>query len=71
MGTSCNHIDHVQTQIYYAIFVAVIAVVLGYLPAGFGVPWYICIPIGVVAMYVGLKILGEKVDFDEVEETAS
>jgi len=71
MGTSCNHIDHVQTQIYYAIFVAVIAIVLGYLPAGFGVPWYICIPIGVVAMYVGLKILGEKVDFDEVEETAS
>jgi len=71
MGTSCNHIDHVQTQIYYAIFVAVVAVFLGYIPAGLGVPWYICIPIGVVVMFVGLRILGEKVDFDEVEEASS
>ena len=71
MGTSCNHIDHVRTQIYYAIFVAVIAIVLGYIPAGFGVPWYICIPIGVVAMFIGLRVIGEKVDFDEVEETSS
>ena len=71
MGTSCNHIDHVQTQIYYAIFVALVAIFLGYLPAGLGVPWYICIPIGVVVMFVGLRILGEKVDFDEVEEASS
>ncbi|WP_295603641.1 Na+/H+ antiporter NhaC family protein [uncultured Methanobrevibacter sp.] len=71
MGTSCNHIDHVQTQIYYAIFVAVVAVFLGYIPAGLGVPWYICIPLGVVVMFVGLRILGEKVDFDEVEEVSS
>ena len=67
MGTSCNHIDHVQTQIYYAIFVACIAIFIGYIPAGFGVPWYVSIPIGIVVMFIGLRILGEKVDFDEVE----
>lgn len=72
MGTSCNHIDHVQTQIYYAVFVAAIAIIFGYIPAGFGIPWYILIPIGIVVMFVGLRIIGEKVDFDEVEEdTAS
>ena len=71
MGTSCNHIDHVQTQIYYAIFVAIVAVVFGYIPAGMGVPWYICIPIGIVVMFIGLRVLGEKVDFDEVEEESS
>ncbi|WP_458402611.1 Na+/H+ antiporter NhaC family protein [Methanobrevibacter sp.] len=72
MGTSCNHIDHVQTQIYYAIFVAAIAIIFGYIPAGFGIPWYVLIPIGIVVMFVGLRIIGEKVDFDEVEEdTAS
>ena len=71
MGTSCNHINHVQTQIYYAVFVAAVAIIFGYIPAGFGVPWYILIPVGIVVMFIGLKILGEKVDFEEVEEESS
>ena len=65
MGTSCNHIDHVGTQIYYSMFVAIIAIVFGYIPAGFGVQWYFCIPVAVVVMYVGLRLLGEKVEFEE------
>ena len=71
MGTSCNHIDHVTTQMYYAIFVACIAIFIGYIPAGLGVPWYVSLPIGIVAMFVGLKLLGEKVDFEEVDEVSS
>ena len=74
MGTSCDHIAHVRTQIYYAMFVAIIAIVFGYIPAGFGVQWYISIPIAIVVMYIGLRVLGEKVGFDEpaeeVEDTA-
>ncbi len=65
MGTSCNHIDHVSTQIYYAIFVAAIAIIFGYIPAGFGIQWYISIPVAIVVMYIGLRVLGEKVPFDE------
>jgi len=69
MGTGCNHIDHVQTQIYYALYVAIIAIVFGYIPAGFGVPWYISIPVAVVVMYIGLRLLGEKVEFEnEIKE---
>ena len=71
MGTSCNHIDHVQTQIYYAIFVACVAVFIGYIPAGLGVPWFISLVAGIVVMVIGLKVLGEKVDFDEVEDVSS
>ena len=71
MGTSCNHINHVQTQIYYAVFVAIISIFIGYIPAALGVPWFVCIPAGIVVMFVGLKILGEKVDFEEVDETTS
>lgn len=71
MGTSCNHIDHVQTQIYYAIFVACVAIFIGYIPAGLGVAWYITIPIGIVVLFVGLRLLGEKVDFEEVDEASS
>jgi len=65
MGTGCNHIDHVQTQIYYALYVAIISIVIGYIPAGFGIPWYICIPVAVVIMYLGLRLLGEKIPFEE------
>lgn len=71
MGTSCNHIDHVQTQIYYAIFVAIIAILFGYIPAGFGIGWYICIPVAIIVMYIGLKVIGEKVDFEEIEEESA
>lgn len=65
MGSSCNHISHVNTQIYYSIFVAVITIVFGYIPAGFGIPWYVSIPIATVVMFIGLRVLGEKVDFEE------
>ena len=71
MGTSCNHIDHVTTQMYYSIFVGIITIFIGYIPAGLGVPFYFSLPIGIVAMYVGLKLIGEKVDFEEVGETSS
>ncbi|WP_292887929.1 Na+/H+ antiporter NhaC family protein [Methanobrevibacter sp. UBA212] len=71
MGTSCNHIDHVTTQMYYSIFVGTITILVGYLPAGLGVPFYYSLPVGIVAMYVGLKLIGEKVDFEEVDEASS
>ncbi|ADC46257.1 transporter Na+/H+ antiporter family [Methanobrevibacter ruminantium M1] len=56
MGTSCDHIDHVRTQIYYAIFVASISIIFGYIPAGFGIPWYISIPVAIVVdVSLGLR----------------
>lgn len=70
MGSGCDHIAHVNTQIYYALFVAVIAVLFGYIPAGLGIPWYIDIPVAVVVMYVALRLIGEKVEFEAEEETA-
>jgi len=69
MGTGCNHIDHVNTQIYYALFVAIITIIIGYIPAGFGVPWFVSIIVGTIVMYIGLKLLGEKISFEEDEKT--
>ena len=71
MGTSCELINHVHTQLYYALFVAIIAIVVGYLPAGLGLSWYISIPIGIIVMFIGLRTIGEKIDFNEVEDTSS
>jgi Na+/H+ antiporter NhaC len=34
MGAACDHIEHVNTQIGYAVTVAAITLVFGYLPVG-------------------------------------
>jgi Na+/H+ antiporter NhaC len=40
LATGCDHVDHVKTQLPYALAVGGIAAVFGYLPVGFGVsPW--------------------------------
>lgn len=62
MGAGCNHIDHVRTQMVYALFVAVITVVFGYIPAGLGLPIYIVLPLALVAVFVGVQIFGKRVD---------
>ncbi|ASW42020.1 Na+/H+ antiporter NhaC family protein [Clostridium isatidis] len=62
MGAGCNHIDHVNTQIWYSLFVASITIVFGYIPAGFGLKWYIALPIAILAVYLGIQILGKKVE---------
>ena len=46
-GAQCNHINHVSTQLPYAITVALISFVT-YIIAGFVQTWYIVLPIGVV-----------------------
>ncbi|RFF28305.1 MULTISPECIES: Na+/H+ antiporter NhaC family protein [unclassified Wenzhouxiangella] len=61
MASQCDHIEHVRTQMPYAVFAGVIAIVLGTLPAGFGVPWWICLPIGALALIVGVRMMGREV----------
>ena len=39
MGAGCNHIAHVNTQMWYALFIAAITILFGYIPAGFGLQW--------------------------------
>ena len=46
-GAQCNHVDHVSTQLPYAITVAAISFVM-FIIAGFVKSAWICLPIGVV-----------------------
>ncbi len=61
-GADCNHINHVSTQLPYAITVAAISFVM-YILAGFIQNAWICLPIG-IALTVGtvfvLKLIDEK-----------
>ncbi len=55
-GAACNHLNHVSTQMPYAITVAVISFVM-YIIAGFVQNAWICLPIGVVLTIATLLVI--------------
>ena len=59
MAASCDHMDHISTQMYYAIFVGAVAVLFGYLPAAFGVPVYILLPLGLLVIFLVIRFYGK------------
>jgi Na+/H+ antiporter NhaC len=62
MASGCDHIDHVRTQLPYALFTGGVALLLGLLPIGLGLPWWLALPICIAAAVAGLFILGKKVE---------
>ena len=61
MASGSDHIDHVRTQLPYATAVGLIAIFLGYLPAGFNVPSVISLLFGAAAVFGVVFLLGKKV----------
>jgi Na+/H+ antiporter NhaC len=61
MASSCDHIDHVRTQLPYALVVAVIAMFVGEIPAAFGLSPWIAIAVGIGLLYGVLRIWGKPV----------
>lgn len=59
MASGCDHIDHVRTQLPYAMLVGLVAVVLGLLPVGLGVPWWVVLPLCAVVLLVVLRFFGK------------
>ena len=69
MASGCDHIAHVRTQLPYAGAVGVVALGLCTLPAGFGVPWWVVLPVGAAVLIGGLMLLGTPLDADRDEDT--
>lgn len=65
-ASGADHISHVRTQIPYAVTVALIAALFGFLPVGFGVPIWILLPLGAAASIAAVHFLGRRVE-DELE----
>lgn len=61
-GAGCDHIEHVRTQIWYAVFVGIVTVLFGYIPAGLGLSIFIVLPLSLVALFILTMIFGKKVD---------
>ncbi|SHI84108.1 transporter, NhaC family [Clostridium amylolyticum] len=62
MGAACDHLDHTKTQIYYALFVAAITIVFGYIPVGFGLSIKLVLPGAIVIMALLVFIVGKPVE---------
>jgi Na+/H+ antiporter NhaC len=62
LASSCNHINHVKTQMPYALTVAAISLIVGTLPAAFGIPFYITLPVSVVIIWIIVSFIGKKVE---------
>ena len=57
----CGLLEHVSTQLGYALWIAVIATVFGFLPVGFGVRLWIALPVALVVVCLLVFVGGRKV----------
>ncbi|MER0238784.1 Na+/H+ antiporter NhaC family protein [Fulvimarina sp. MAC8] len=71
VAAGSNHIDHVRTQIPYALTVGGIAILIGLIPTGFGIPWWITLPVGIAAAFVIVRFVGKVVVDGEKEREGS
>lgn len=63
LASSCPHIEHVRTQLPYALTTGAVAIFIGTLPASYGVPVWILFPVGIVGMYFIIHFFGKSSEF--------
>jgi len=61
MASRCNHVDHVRTQLPYAIVVALFCMLLGDIPTAFGLSPYISLVLIGIVLFLVLFTVGKKV----------
>ncbi len=61
MATGCDHIEHVHTQLPYALAVGATAILVGTLPAGFGIPWWISLIMGTVVLILVYRFVAKPI----------
>ncbi|PSQ65915.1 MAG: sodium:proton antiporter [Bacteroidetes bacterium QH_2_64_74] len=62
MASGCDHIEHVRTQLPYALTVGTVAILFGTLPAGFGMHWLIGLVVGAIVLGGLLWTIGTPVE---------
>jgi Na+/H+ antiporter NhaC len=60
-ASACDHVDHVRTQLPYALVVALVGMLLGDIGTAYGLPNWIALVGGAVALVVFLRFFGTRV----------
>ena len=61
LSAGCDHIEHVRTQLPYALLAGAAALGFGTLPISFGLPWWVGMVGAATVTILGLRVLGQKV----------
>jgi len=70
MASQCNHIEHVRTQMPYALVVGITAL-LGTLAAGFGLSWWIVLVTTTTLLWFGLNRFGQSSELSSFSDTST
>ncbi|MGI9202292.1 MAG: Na+/H+ antiporter NhaC family protein [Woeseiaceae bacterium] len=62
IASGCDHIEHVRTQMPYALMVGSVAIAIGTIPAGYGLSPWISILVGGALLFATLRYFGRKAD---------
>jgi len=62
MGAASDHLDHVNTQLPYAVVVGGLTILFGYIPVGLGLPIIITLPLSILAVGAVVYFVGQPVD---------
>ncbi|HPE86221.1 MAG: Na+/H+ antiporter NhaC family protein [Bacteroidales bacterium] len=60
LASSCNHIQHVRTQLPYALTVGGVSIVCGIIPASFGIPTGILFIFALIILFLIIELFGKK-----------
>lgn len=61
LASGCDHIEHVRTQMPYAIVVGVVSILVGSIPVAFGMSWWLGLLIGAAVLVAILRLFGKRV----------
>ena len=61
MASACDHIDHVRTQLPYAVVVAVVAMAVGDIPTAFGLSPWMSLVLGAALLWGILRVFGKPI----------
>ena len=59
LASGCDHIEHVRTQLPYAVTVGLMAILPGSIMTALGVPWWIGMTLGLVVLWLVLRFYGQ------------
>jgi len=60
LASSCPHIEHVRTQLPYALTTGTFAIFFGILPASYNIPVWWLFPIGFIGIFLVIHLFGKK-----------
>ena len=62
LSAGCDHMEHVRTQLPYAVLAGAAALFCGTVPTSLGLPWWAGMLLAAAVTALGLRLLGEPVE---------